>query len=237
MQNIENTKYSGIEELLNLEVMTNYNAFIVQQALKYKTEAANVIDFGAGIGTLASIFRENYKIIPLCVEIDATNKTFLSERDFKYVDSLREIPIEADLIFSSNVLEHVEDDLSVLELMQNKIRADGMIYLYLPAKKSLWTNLDERVGHYRRYEIDEIREKCQKVGLEVVEAHYADSVGYFASLFLKLVTYNSDQGVVSVPSLVFYDKWLFPISRIVDALGCKYLFGKNLIVHAKRALN
>ena len=112
-----------------------------------------------------------------------------------------------------------------------------MIYLYLPAKKSLWTNLDERVGHYRRYEIDEIREKCQKVGLEVVEAHYADSVGYFASLFLKLVTYNSDQGVVSVPSLVFYDKWLFPISRIVDALGCKYLFGKNLIVHAKRALN
>ena len=237
MQNIHNTKYSCLNELLKLEVMKNYNGFIVRQSLKYQQNPKRVIDFGAGIGTLSAVFKEQYKVTPLCIEIDSENKKYLSERKFQHFESLKEISIEADLLFSSNVLEHIENDLDVLLLMKKKITRDGMVYLYLPAKRSLWTNMDEAVGHYRRYEIDEIREKCNKAGLEVVKSHYADSLGYFASLFLKSIAKNSNQGIASVATLRFYDKWLFPISKIMDALGCKYLFGKNLIVHARKARN
>jgi len=228
------TYYSGLEELLNTEVMANYNLFIVNLAMKNADQAKQVVDFGAGIGTLSLIFREYFSIEPLCVESDKKNKDYLLQREFKYFDSLQTISGSVDLIFSSNVLEHIEDDISVLKEMSNKLSINGKIYLYLPAKMILWTSLDHEVGHYRRYEINELKIKCQKVGLKIEKLHYADSLGFFASLAMKIFGYNKDGGIGSVSSLKFYDKWLFPISKFLDTIGLKYLFGKNVILIATR---
>jgi len=234
MQNSFQNKYSGLDEIINLEVMKNYNESIVSQSLKYKKAPKQIVDFGAGIGTLSIIFREKFKLTPICIEIDDVNKQYLKRRKFNVSDSLDEVLEKSDLIFSSNVLEHIEDDLNILRKMKNNLTNDGLIYLYLPAKMSLWTELDEIVGHYRRYEIREIREKCKSCGLKVVASHYADSVGFFASLLMKFVGYNSKKGIGSVSSLKFYDKWVFPISKFMDTIGFKYLFGKNLILIAKK---
>ena len=228
------TYYSGLEELLNTEVMANYNLFIVNLAMKNADQAKQVVDFGAGIGTLSLIFREYFSIEPLCVESDKKNKDYLLQREFKYFDSLQTISGSVDLIFSSNVLEHIEDDISVLKEMSNKLSINGKIYLYLPAKMILWTSLDQEVGHYRRYEINELKSKCQKVGLKIEKLHYADSLGFFASLAMKIFGYNKDGGIGSVSSLKFYDKWLFPISKFLDTIGLKYLFGKNVILIATK---
>ena len=228
------TYYSGLEELLNTEVMANYNLFIVNLAMKNADQAKQIVDFGAGIGTLSLIFREYFSIEPLCVESDKKNKDYLLQREFKYFDSLQTISGSVDLIFSSNVLEHIEDDISVLKEMSNKLSINGKIYLYLPAKMILWTSLDQEVGHYRRYEINELKSKCQKVGLKIEKLHYADSLGFFASLAMKIFGYNKDGGIGSVSSLKFYDKWLFPISKFLDTIGLKYLFGKNVILIATK---
>jgi len=234
MQNSFQKKYSGLDELINLEEMNNYNEFIVCQSLKQNNHPKQIVDFGAGIGTLSVIFREKFKLTPICIEIDEVNKQYLKRRKLHVFESLDEVSEKSDLIFSSNVLEHIEDDLSILKKMKDNLNNDGLIYLYLPAKMSLWSELDEIVGHYRRYEISEIREKCESCGLKIVAAHYADSAGFFASLLMKLLGYNSNNGIGSVSSLKFYDKWLFPISKIMDAIGFKYLFGKNLILIAKK---
>ena len=97
------TYYSGLEELLNTEVMANYNLFIVNLAMKNADQAKQVVDFGAGIGTLSLIFREYFSIEPLCVESDKKNKDYLLQREFKYFDSLQTISGSVDLIFSSNI--------------------------------------------------------------------------------------------------------------------------------------
>lgn len=77
MQSNENKDYSGLEELVLSEVMGKYNNFIVSSAIQNAGETNQVVDFGAGIGTLAMIFRERYQINPLCVEIDELNKEHL----------------------------------------------------------------------------------------------------------------------------------------------------------------
>jgi len=118
--------------------------------------------------------------------------------------------------------------------MKNNLTDEGLIYLYLPAKMSLWTDLDERVGHYRRYEINEIREKCKSCELKIVALHYADSAGFFAILLMKFFGFKSNSAIGSVGLFKFYDKWFFPISKIMDIIGFKYLFGKNLILVAKK---
>ena len=99
---------------------------------------------------------------------------------------------------------------------------------------SLWSSMDEKVGHYRRYELSEIRKKCEQVGLKVELLHYADSIGFFASFLMKLIGYNSENGIGSVASMKFYDKWLFPVSKFLDLIGLKFLIGKNLIIIARK---
>ena len=109
------------------------------------------------------------------------------------------------------------------------------MFLYLPAKMLLWSKLDEGVVPYRRYEYAEIKEKCAGVGLEVEVIHFAGRLGLFASLMMKVVGYTKTGGIGSVACLKFYDRWLFPLSKALDWLGLKHLFGKNLVVVARRA--
>jgi tRNA1(Val) A37 N6-methylase TrmN6 len=103
-QSDDNSEYSGLDELLNTEVMKNYNSFIVSMAMTYASDSKTVIDFGAGIGTLSLIFRHKFSIRPLCLEIDKTNKDYLEKRGFEIGDDLSTIENKVDLIFSSNVL-------------------------------------------------------------------------------------------------------------------------------------
>lgn len=235
MQTQHNTEYSGLSELLNNEVMTNYNEFIVETALQDARSPGEVVDFGAGIGTLALIFQNRFGISCQCVEIDEQNKAFLAERKLRHFNSLEQLEGQSEMIFSSNVLEHIQDDVAVLSSMKEKLKQNGKIYLFLPAKMVLWSPIDEQVGHYRRYELSEIREKCKQVGLKIERLHYADSLGFFAWFMMKWIGYSADKGAGSVKSLKFYDKWIFPLSRWLDRLGLKYFFGKNLVLVAKSA--
>ena len=231
-QTFQNTDFSGLEELHNIELMKNYNSYIVKLAMKYANNSKKVVDFGAGIGTLSCILRESYLIEPLCIEIDKKNKDLLKKRGFSLYSKLSCINGGVDLIFSSNVLEHIEDDISVMREMSQQLNANGKIFLYLPAKMILWSNMDDEVGHYRRYEYKELKDKCEEVGLKIDSLHFVDSVGFFAALLMKIFGYNKDSGIGSVSTIKFYDKWLLPISIILDSIGFKYFLGKNIALVA-----
>jgi len=233
-QTKDNKNYSGLQELLNLEEIKNYNSSIVKISMNNVNNPQNVIDFGAGIGTLSIIFRELFSINPKCIEIDQVNKEYLIKRKFSVFDNLFNLKDDADLIFSSNVLEHIEDDLSILSDLKKKLKPNGKIFLYLPAKMILWSNMDDTVGHYRRYEIQDLKKKCDLVGLKIQSLHYADCIGFLASFAIKIFGYNKKSGLGSLASLKFYDKWIFPLSKTLDSIGFKYLFGKNLILIASK---
>ena len=235
MQNSKNSKYSGVNEKFNMEVMTNYNNHIFEVALNYFKNVKKCLDFGAGIGTLALILRKKFNINPVCIEIDEDNINYLKKRKFKFFKNLKGAPTENDLIFSSNVLEHIEDDQNTLNLMKKKLKKNGILYLFLPAKMFLWSGMDEAVGHYRRYEFKEIKMKCERAGFEIKKIQYVDSIGFFASLAIKFFGYNINDGLGSKKSIKFYDKYIFPISKIFDMIGFKYLFGKNLLIVAKKS--
>ncbi len=235
MQNSKNSKYSGVTEKFNMEVMTNYNNHIFGVALNNFNNVKNCIDFGAGIGTLALILRNKYCIEPICIEIDEENIRYLKKRKFKFFKYLRQAPENNDLIFSSNVLEHIKNDQNTLNLMKRKLKKNGILYLYLPAKMLLWSKMDEAVGHYRRYEYEEIKIKCEKAGFKIKKIHYVDSIGFFASLAIKFFGYNTNDGLGSKNSIKFYDKYIFPISKFFDKLGFKYFIGKNLLIIAKKS--
>ena len=136
-----------------------------------------------------------------------------------------------DYIFSLNVLEHIKDDDAVLQLLFRSLRPGGVIYLYLPAFPILYSSMDRKVGHHRRYKKSQLTAKLRKAGFQVIQTQYEDSLGFAATLLYQWL--GSRRGHLNLKSLRFYDRWLFPLSRLLDRL-CGRFFGKNVAVVATR---
>ena len=235
MQTKDNSKYSGREELISIESMKNYNFNIVKNAYKkIDNKSSRIVDFGAGIGTLSLIFRDQFEINPICIEIDEGNIEFLKKRKLQFIKNLKSISDKLEFIFSSNVLEHIKNDSYILKEFRKNLKIGGRIYLYLPAKMILWSSLDETVGHYRRYEIVSLRNKLRALGFNVLEIHYADCLGFFITLFWKFMKRKSKNNFASKKSLIFYDKYIFPLSNFLDKMGLRFLFGKNIVLIAEK---
>lgn len=235
MQGESNLKYSGLVELQNAEnCLVNYNNDLVEKCVRQVEKPNSCIDFGAGIGTLSEILRIKFDISPICIEIDEENIKYLDDRNMQNFKDIDDVKGGVDLVFSSNVLEHIKDDVSVLQSIKNKLNSNGYLYLYLPANNLLWSELDVIVGHYRRYSRSEIKRKLRLVGFEIKSVHYSDSIGFFPLLILKLVGYDRDSVIMSPASLKLYDRFILPFSKFFDAIGLKLLFGKNIVAIAKK---
>jgi hypothetical protein len=69
------------------------------------------------------------------------------------------------------------------------------------------------------------------VNLVVQEARCIDSIGFIVSLVFKY--FGNKDGALNSKALILFDRFLFPISLVLD-LATKRLFGKNLLVVVTR---
>ena len=225
------TTYSAATELKMLEkFLPKYNLSICEKFLKKIRPYDAICDFGAGLGTLANIVQKNTGIQPVCVEIDLTLRQELKSRGFSTLNSLEKSEKQFDVIYSSNVLEHIQDDEATLRELNAHLKLGGKLLLYLPAFETLYTQMDEDVGHYRRYEKRLLWNKLYLSGYKVIEMQYCDSLGFIITFLMKLLRVNPSAHVQNEISLKFYDKFVLPFSKFFDFIGFKYIFGKNIFV-------
>lgn len=234
----ESESYSGITELADAEQgLLNYYSNIVRliasDSLGNKASLNKILEFGAGTGFLSELIQDKYEVVVDCLEIDATLINILRDKGFTTFSELENLNEKYDLVFSSNVLEHIEDDVQVLINLKKNLKPNGVLVTYVPAFPILFSDLDRAVGHYRRYTRKELNLKLIQAGYAVDKIQYVDSLGFPASLLLRFMGYKSRGNIGGLASLRIYDKLIFPISRLLDSLGLKHLFGKNLIVHAR----
>lgn len=223
--------YSGADNLAAMTAASHYNEFLVQEVLRHAGKAGVAVDFGAGSGTFACKLRERGLDV-VCIESDRQQRLALQSRGFvchEGIDQLSENSV--DYIFSLNVLEHIEDDDAMLHELYRRLRPGGRLYLYVPAFPMLYTSMDHKVGHHRRYRARPLCRQLEKAGLSVLDARYADSLGFLVTLLYGLI--GSRKGDLNLKTLRFYDRWLFPLSRLLDTYLCRVL-GKNLAIAAVR---
>lgn len=72
------------------------------------------------------------------------------------------------------VLEHIEDDMMALKEWKSYLKRDGKLIISVPAHWKRWGSSDEYVGHYRRYEKNEIKEKIKNVGMKIEKIYTYD---------------------------------------------------------------
>lgn len=86
-----------------------------------------------------------------------------------------------DLVTLLDVIEHVEDEVSMLKELRahSSISADTVFMITVPAYQHLFSNHDVFMLHYRRYNKALLKSRLQKAGFEVQEMRY-----FFFSLML-----------------------------------------------------
>ncbi len=227
-------KYSGVDNLEVMREARNYNKFLLDLILSTPKNITTVVDFGAGNGTFA-IPVSGLAGSVICVETDPVLSSGLMKEGLQVIGDINLIPdISIDFLYSLNVLEHIEDDESMTKLWFKKIKPGGELLVYVPAFQFLFSSMDLKVGHFRRYTATSLSDRLLNAGFVISEARYADSLGILATLIFKV--FKRDSGSVDLHLLRLYDRWIFPLSRIFDAI-CSKFAGKNIYVRAIRPEN
>ena len=238
MQNNSHPHYRGKRVLSDIETsLINYSEHIINLFISHANfddfNNLEVLDFGAGQGTLAKIWKNQTGNIPVCAELDPNLLSRLEGEGFPAHKFMSSIKTRFDFVYTSNVLEHIENDVGALRDIAEKMKVSGLLAIYVPAFPLLFSQLDRNVGHFRRYTMDEIVEKLEAAGFQIVLKEYSDSVGFLATLILKYGGFPFTPNERTLRWMKFYDQVVVPISIFLDNMGLKYLFGKNLLIVAR----
>lgn len=223
---------AGTENLEVMEAAVRYNAWLLDLVRGHLGPAKRVLDFGAGRGTFARVLNGEGGREVVCVEPDAAARSVLGAAGLSAHASTGDIAdASLDAVYSLNVLEHIDDDLAALVELRRCLKPGGRLLIYVPAFKILFSAMDRRVGHLRRYRRGQLLGRLEQAGFEVLRGRYADSLGFFAALAYRL---GGDKGGgINSTALVIYDRLVFPLSCGLDFLTGR-VFGKNVWALARR---
>jgi SAM-dependent methyltransferase len=223
--------YAGISNLEVMEEAVRYNDFLFGLIHSLLRPGDRVLDFGAGTGTFARRLQAA-GAAPSCVEPDEQLRARLQAAGLAaFPDTATVGSASFDVVYSLNVLEHIADDGAALADLRRVLRPGGRLLIYVPAFMLLYSSMDQRIGHLRRYRRGPLRQLALRSGLGVENIRYADSLGFLAALGFRLL--GRRDGQLALGAVRFYDRWLFPVSRALD-LAVAGVIGKNLVLHAYR---
>lgn len=225
--------YTGKSNLEVMQSAVNYNRYLYNLVKTEKDALGDkdirVLDFGAGIGTYADILKDRGITVD-CVEIDPNGVKVLEEKGYVVYRNASEVKQKYDIVYSFNVLEHVQDDAALLGDMKRCVTDMGVIIIYVPAFNMIFTKLDVLVEHLRRYRKRDMRRLGTANGLSVKTLRYCDPVGFVLALIYKFI---GGSGNLNPLTIWIFDRILFPISIASESIF-KFLFGKNVLAVYKR---
>jgi SAM-dependent methyltransferase len=177
------------------------------------------------------------------VDIDPVNVEWSRARfpggDFSMIDvcsdefRARFAPGSVDTVVCCNVVEHIEEDHRAITNMTDALAPGGHLLILVPALQRLYGDLDRLAGHHRRYDKPLMLKACACAPIEILELRYFNPIGglgWWANRFAK---YRSlDANAVNAQVRIF-DKYLLPLSRLLDPLT-RGFFGQSLICVARR---
>jgi glycosyltransferase involved in cell wall biosynthesis len=148
--------------------------------------------------------------------------------DLAAIDASPEVGSDFDTVLCLNVLEHVEDDAGALRRIYDILCPQGRLLLVVPGMPSLYGEIDRAIGHYRRYERQDLQRKLEAAGFAVERLapfNMIGALGWYVNA--RLLRRRAVPGVQSR----LHDL-LVPLLRLEDHLSCP--LGLSLLAVARR---
>lgn len=132
------------------------------------------LEIGCGTGFVLSGIAQFFPEIELFgAEAYPSALKFAKERvekaEFAQMD-IHHLPFidEFDVIGVFDVLEHLDNDIHALKEIHKALKVDGGLIITVPQHKWLWSAIDAKSGHKRRYTRKDIRYKIRSTGFKVI---------------------------------------------------------------------
>ena len=151
---------------------------ILTKIRSQKSDISRICEIGAGLGDAARLTSENFSTSSFDLfessedAREILSKRFAGDTTFAVHNDFMSTDERYDLALCFEVLEHIEDDKSFMNSIHNILDKDGVFCGSVPCYMSKWQAGDEYVGHFRRYEKDELHEKLKEAGFENIEITY-----------------------------------------------------------------
>ena len=134
------------------------------------------LEIGCGTGFVLSGIASVFPSAALAgAEIYSTGLEYAAHRvpgaQFMQMDA-RNIPFDShfDALGAFDVLEHIEDDCTVLTQVCHALKPGGILILTVPQHPHLWSSQDEMACHVRRYTVTELKHKVSSAGFDIVDS-------------------------------------------------------------------
>lgn len=229
---MSNSSYIGSELELFSEAL-NWKAYyrhLIKSYLDYE-----VLEVGAGIGSTTKALCKRSQRRWLCLEPDPvmanTLRSLLLSGDIPECCEVRTgtlLDVSHDELFDTiiyiDVLEHIKDDRSEVNLAANHLRKGGVLIVLAPAHQWLFTSFDKAIGHYRRYSKSTLSAIIPD-SLECLSLIYLDCVGLIASLGNRFILRKK---MPNRQQIALWDKVMVPLSIKFDPL-LQYSMGKSIV--------
>ncbi len=187
-------KYKSKKTLEILEGADNYNSWIASRIKKFIKSPT--LEIGAGTGNISEYFTDlkelvlsdNDKLLIKYLSNKFQKQKNVNAEFFDITKKSERMAKNYSAIYAINVLEHIKDDQSALVNIHALLKSSGNIVILVPAKKFAYTKLDKNLGHYRRYEKKELREKLERAGFTITYLEYFNFLGLLSWIIRTKVT-------------------------------------------------
>ena len=218
-----------------------------------------VLDVGCGDTFFVEKLSERYtqcSFYAIDIEFEATDLELLRAK-FKKTPiqvfatledmELKSAPASVDIVLLLDVIEHIEDDVSFLQMLLSKpyINAQTKFFITVPAFQGLFMSHDVFLGHFRRYNNASLEASIRQAGMVKT-----DIGSFFASLLpiralqtLKerlagqrenatgLVTWNGSEASAAWMKRILV--WDYQLARLFKKIGIKLPGLSNYVVATK----
>jgi len=196
---------------------SNYNKWQYEQLERYIGNY--ILEIGCGLGNITQYLLGKAEYL-LSVDVKSEAVEYFKKRfaGFNKVhvecldifkDGLKKYnEIKFDTIILSNVLEHIEDDLTAMKICNDILsKTHGKLLVIVPAHKFLYGTLDKESGHQRRYSRLDIINLAANSKFRIIDLYAFNSIGalgwYLNYCLLRKKNTNNASSTLQVR---FYDK-------------------------------
>jgi ubiquinone/menaquinone biosynthesis C-methylase UbiE len=233
----------------NFEVEESYWWFVARNKIikdiiqKYcqLPKGSTILDIGCGTGSFAKGISEDY--IVHCLDTSPLALKYCKMRGLQNlynctVQEFQPLDLKINTVTMLDVLEHIEDDRSVVRRVYELLEVNGYFVATVPAYKWLWSGHDVLHQHWRRYRSNEIINILKKEGFRILYHTYFDTllfpVAALKRIIQKFFNINNKniEPVDPVPNIINkIFTGIFSIERYLIP-KIKFPFGLSILVVA-----
>lgn len=201
-----------------------------------------ILDAGSGTGKTTNYLKQIGDVYG--IERSFTGVMHCNKLRLKVVQGhLNHLPFTTntfDIITMLDVLEHIENDLEILQKLKPLLKPNGKLIITVPAYQYLWTEHDVALSHFRRYTVKTLENVLKKADFQISRTSYFFTILFplifLTKILLKIKKPKNDSQSHSqqFPEIIdnFLQKIILFESKILKKIN--FSFGASIICVAHK---